>query len=346
MDRRDLFKNMLGAIGGYFAFPKFLQTKNISQIKNIKNEIKLSPELDEKLKHIAEVVRRRLECKSLLRRVLMEDDLPKDLWPEEASYEKGSDAALVWEGGIKYIRDSKDVRNHVFYDYRKTDYVSVPTYNVPQTVPAWCSDCCPDIKDNLKKHKLILDSEEELNGSILESYQNKLLNLYIEDENDILFKLLDAATKTIGKYLRAKYNSSYRDGIYYLNKGFLSIEKHDLVVTNIIMNNETFRKIISSTKNKDNFDKACEPIMLSRINSSWNYLWGHLWTADIFVSNQCPKNTVYLMTSPDCVGAMPIEEDIIITPVINNNKICLYDSERIGAAIINNYAVARIDFRQ
>ena len=112
------------------------------------------------------------------------------------------------------------------------------------------------------------------------------------------------------------------------------------------MNDETFRKIILSTKNnKDNFDKACEPIMLSRINSSWNYLWGHLWTADIFISHQCPKNTVYLMTEPCNVGAMPIREDPSIIPTIKDNKIYLYDYEEIGAAIINNYAIARMDFR-
>ena len=203
MNRRDLFKNMLGAIGGFFALPKFLQTKNISQMKDIKNEIELSPEFHEKLKYISEFIRRRLECQSLLRKVLMADDLPIDLWPEEASYERGSDTALIWEGGIKHIRDRKDVRNYIFYDYRKTDYVPVPTYNVPKTVPAWCSSCFQDVKENLKKHEYVLTNEKDLN---VELYQNRLLDLYLEDENDILFKLLEAAIKSTGKYLKAKYN--------------------------------------------------------------------------------------------------------------------------------------------
>jgi len=33
MERRDLFKNALGAIGGFFVLPKFLQAENTSKIK-------------------------------------------------------------------------------------------------------------------------------------------------------------------------------------------------------------------------------------------------------------------------------------------------------------------------
>ena len=43
-------------------------------------------------------------------------------------------------------------------------------------------------------------------------------------------------------------------------------------------------------------------------------LFGHIWTADIFISKKVPLNTIYVLADPEFVGVMPIRQDIQVIP--------------------------------
>lgn len=91
-----------------------------------------------------------------------------------------------------------------------------------------------------------------------------------------------------------------------LTKAFKEIEKHDLVVTKIVMNATAFADI--RTWGRDEFDHVTQHEVLQ------TGLFGHIWTADILISKKCPTDTVYVLADSEFVGVMPIRQDIQVIP--------------------------------
>jgi hypothetical protein len=122
-----------------------------------------------------------------------------------------------------------------------------------------------------------------------------------------------------------------------LNSAFRHIEKHDLVATKIVMN--AWRYADVRTFGKDFYDEATTREILT------TGLYGHLWTADIHVSSRMPQNTILVVASPDTVGAFPIRQDITVLPADDPKKLRLgwVIYEEVGIAIINDYAIAKIE---
>ena len=73
-------------------------------------------------------------------------------------------------------------------------------------------------------------------------------------------------------------------------------------------------------------------------------LYGRLYSADIHVSTMVPKNAVYVLAPAQFVGAMPVRQDITVLPADDPKRLRLgwVIFEELGFAVINDYAVARI----
>ena len=90
---------------------------------------------------------------------------------------------------------------------------------------------------------------------------------------------------------------------------------------------------------KDFYDEATVREILS------TGLFGHLWTADIHVSSRMDPDTVLVVANPEEVGAFPIRQDITVLPADDPKKLRLgwVIYEEIGIAVINDYAVSKIE---
>lgn len=121
-----------------------------------------------------------------------------------------------------------------------------------------------------------------------------------------------------------------------LTKAFKEIEKHDLVVTKIVMNATTFADI--RAWGRDEFDPVTQHEVLQ------TGLFGHIWTADILISKKCPTNTVYVLADPEFVGVMPIRQDIQVIPADKPEELRLgwVIYEEIGLAVVNSMSIAKI----
>lgn len=122
-----------------------------------------------------------------------------------------------------------------------------------------------------------------------------------------------------------------------LNSAFRYIEQHDLVATKIVVHANRYADI--RTFGKDFYDEATQREILT------TGLYGHLWTADIHVSSRMDPNTVLVVASPDTVGAFPIRQDITVLPADDPKKLRLgwVIYEEVGIAIINDYAISKIE---
>lgn len=152
----------------------------------------------------------------------------------------------------------------------------------------------------------------------------------VEDEE--IFKLIDAAAASTNAVTVVEGGLT-RDA---LTKAFKEIEKHDLVVTKIVMNAQAFADI--RAWGREEFDPVTQHEVLQ------TGLFGHLWTADILISKKVPMDTVYVLADPEFVGVMPIRQDIQVIPADKPEELRLgwVIYEEIGLAVVNDMAVSKI----
>lgn len=111
----------------------------------------------------------------------------------------------------------------------------------------------------------------------------------VEDEE--IFALIDAAAESGVNAVTVSTSGLSRGA---LTQAFKEIEKHDLVVTKIVMNAQSFADI--RTWGRDEFDPVTQHEVLQ------TGLFGHIWTADILISKKVPLDTVYVLADPEFVG--------------------------------------------
>ena len=320
MKRRDLLKSaVMGTFGSLF-MPKelFANTEKVKKIQKLVEE--LSKENFSKIAGIPNLVRRKLEWWSLLRRCLMSDELPQGQPP---LYERNSDYA-VWEGchrGIAMVQ--------------KGENVLLPTREIPLESPS----------DRKNAYSFLLKNQnKELSDANINNIVDFLFNNMRNEEEAILFMLLEHAIKLNKQYIyNGKYNSSKKSKMSYINEAFAMIESHDLIVYSMIMHPDMINKL--DLTNKNYLDVRYPNLLKADLSKMSKPVWGHLWTSDVLLTNNCPMDTVYLVSSPDHVGVVPIRQDYFVLPSVDNGKVTLADWEEIGAGIINNGGVSRIDFK-
>ena len=123
----------------------------------------------------------------------------------------------------------------------------------------------------------------------------------VEDEE--IFNLIDEAATNGVNAVTISSTGLTRES---LTQAFKEVEKHDLVVTKIVMNAQAFADIRAWGQNE--FDPVTQHEVLQ------TGLFGHIWTADILISKKVPLNTVYVLADPEFVGVMPIRQDIQVIP--------------------------------
>jgi hypothetical protein len=122
-----------------------------------------------------------------------------------------------------------------------------------------------------------------------------------------------------------------------LGAAFASVEQHDLTVATVVLHALRYNDIRSWGKTV--YDEATQKEVLT------TGLFGHIWTANIHVSSRVTPEYVFVLSLPECVGAMPIRQDITVLPADDPKKLRLgwVIYEEIGIAVINDYAIARIE---
>jgi hypothetical protein len=120
---------------------------------------------------------------------------------------------------------------------------------------------------------------------------------------------------------------SWEDDSGVINSAFRTVEQHDLVVSTMLMNRDTFERL------------ARTPEMRTLVYC------GALWTADaVIMEHPHMENRVYCLSSKEYVGAAPCRDPLqtLWSPQPDGSTVAYYD---VGAAILNDFAVSCAELR-
>lgn len=122
-----------------------------------------------------------------------------------------------------------------------------------------------------------------------------------------------------------------------LTQAFQQVERHDLVVSTVLMNAQEFADIRAWGQNE--FDPVTQREVLQ------TGLYGRLWTADILISRRVPPGSVYILADKEFVGVMPIRQEVQVIPADMPRELSLgwVVYEEIGVGFLNNKSVSKIE---
>lgn len=174
---------------------------------------------------------------------------------------------------------------------------------------------------------------KERRFNVIDRAQQRAKSDIMAVEDEEIFSLIDSASTAVnnaitssGGLTRAALTSAFRE-----------VEKHDLVVTKVVMNATSFADI--RAWGREEFDPVTQHEVLQ------TGLFGHIWTADILISKKVPQDTVYVLADPEFVGVMPIRQDIQVIPADKPEELRLgwVIYEEIGLAVVNPLGIAKIN---
>lgn len=251
---------------------------------------------------MANPIRTSLDYQGVGRKLLVVDPLPQGALPV---YDKDVD--------VKGFVVSK--RGAAPEQVVEGDRIQVPTFEIVSYPTARFSQI------NERRFNVIDRAQQRAKSDIMA----------VEDEE--IFKLIDSAAESKVNAVTVSSGGLTREA---LTRAFEEVEKHDLVVTKIVMNAQAFADIRAWGQNE--FDPVTQHEVLQ------TGLFGHLWTADILISKKVPLNTVYVLADPEFVGVMPIRQDIQCIPADQpeNLRLGWVIYEEIGLAVVNSMAVSKI----
>lgn len=251
---------------------------------------------------MANPIRTSLDYQGVGRKLLVVDPLPQGALPV---YDKDVDA--------KAFVISK--RGQVPDQIIEGDRIQVPTFEIVSY---------PQVRFSQVKERRF---------NVIDRAQQRAKSDIMAVEDAEIFALIDAAAQTVNPVTTSAGGKLTREA---LTEAFKEVEKHDLVVTKIVMNATSFADIRAWGQNE--FDPVTQHEVLQ------TGLFGHIWTADILISKKVPQNTVYVLADPEFVGVMPIRQDIQVIPADKPEELRLgwVIYEEIGLAVVNGMAVAKI----
>jgi hypothetical protein len=176
---------------------------------------------------------------------------------------------------------------------------------------------------------------KERRFNVIDRAQQRAKSDIMAVEDAEIFSLIDAASTSVNP-VTVSTGGLTRNA---LTEAFKEVEKHDLVVTKVVMNAQSFADI--RAWGRDEFDPVTQHEVLQ------TGLFGHIWTADILISKKVPLNTVYVLADPEFVGVMPIRQDIQVIPADKPEELRLgwVIYEEIGLAVVNGMAIAKIQIQ-
>lgn len=251
---------------------------------------------------MANPIRTSLDYQGVGRKLLVVDPLPQGSLPV---YDKDVDAKA-------YVISK---RGQVPDQIIEGDRIQVPTFEVVSY---------PQVRFSQVKERRF---------NVIDRAQQRAKSDIMAVEDSEIFSLIDQAASTGVNAVTVSATGLTRES---LTMAFKEVEKHDLVVTKIVMNAQAFADIRSWGQQE--FDPVTQHEVLQ------TGLFGHLWTADILISKKVPLNTVFVLADPEFVGVMPIRQDIQVIPADKPEELRLgwVIYEEIGLGIVNSMAVAKI----
>lgn len=173
---------------------------------------------------------------------------------------------------------------------------------------------------------------KERRFNIIDRAQQRAKSDIMAKEDETVFSLIDTASAAVNPVTIATGGLT-RDS---LATAFREVEKHDLVVTKIVMNAQAFADLRKWGRNE------VDPVTQHEILQTG--VFGHLWTADILLSKKVPLNTVYVCADPEFVGVMPIRQDIQVIPadIPERLRIGWVVYEEIGMAVVNAMGISKV----
>lgn len=221
---------------------------------------------------MANPIRTSLDYQGVGRKLLVIDPLPQGSLPV---YDKDVDAKA-------YVISK---RGQVPDQLIEGDRIQVPTFEIVSY---------PQVRYSQVKERRF---------NVIDRAQQRAKSDIMAVEDQEIFSLIDQAATTGVNAVTVSSTGLTREA---LTQAFKEVEKHDLVVTKIVMNAQAFADIRAWGQNE--FDPVTQHEVLQ------TGLFGHIWTADILISKKVPLNTVYVLADPEFVGVMPIRQDIQVIP--------------------------------
>lgn len=251
---------------------------------------------------MANPIRTSLDYQGVGRKLLVVDPLPQGALPV---YDKDVDA--------KAFVISK--RGQVPDQIIEGDRIQVPTFEIVSY---------PQVRFSQVKERRF---------NVIDRAQQRAKADIMAVEDEEIFSLIDNAASSGVNAVTVSPGKLTRES---LTQAFKEVEKHDLVVTKIVMNAQAFADIRAWGQNE--FDPVTQHEVLQ------TGLFGHIWTADILISKKVPANTVYVLADPEFVGVMPIRQDIQVIPADKPEELRLgwVIYEEIGLGVVNAMAVSKI----
>lgn len=254
---------------------------------------------------MANPIRTSLDYQGVGRKLLVVDPLPQGALPV---YDKDIDAKA-------YVISK---RGQVPDQIIEGDRIQVPTFEIVSY---------PQVRYSQVKERRF---------NVIDRAQQRAKADIMAVEDEEIFRLIDEAASSGINAVTVSTGGLTRKA---LTQAFKEVEKHDLVVTKIVMNAQAFADIRAWGQNE--FDPVTQHEVLQ------TGLFGHIWTADILISKKVPANTVYVLADPEFVGVMPIRQDIQVIPADSpeNLKLGWVIYEEIGLSVVNGMAVAKIEVK-
>lgn len=254
---------------------------------------------------MANPIRTSLDYQGVGRKLLVVDPLPQGALPV---YDKDVDAKAY------VISKRGQVPDQVI----EGDRIQVPTFEVVSY---------PQVRFSQVKERRF---------NVIDRAQQRAKSDIMAVEDEEIFALIDNAATSGVNAVTISSGGLTRDA---LTQAFKEVEKHDLVVTKIVMNAQAFADIRAWGQNE--FDPVTQHEVLQ------TGLFGHIWTADILISKKVPLNTVYVLADPEFVGVMPIRQDIQVIPADRPESLRLgwVIYEEVGLAVVNSMSIAKIEIQ-
>lgn len=280
----------------------------MSQLSNEQKEFLISKALETEegrvalAQAMANPIRVSLDYQGVGRKLLVVDPLPQGALPV---YDKDVDAKAF------VISKRGQVPDQVI----EGDRIQVPTFEIVSY---------PQVRFSQVKERRfnVIDRAQQRAKADIMAVEDAEIFALLETSSTAV----NAVTQSTGGLQRAA-----------LTKAFQEVEKHDLVVTKIVMNASAFADIRAWGQNE--FDPVTQHEVLQ------TGLFGHIWTADILISKKVPQNTVYVLADPEFVGVMPIRQDIQVIPADKPEELRLgwVIYEELGLAVVNALAISKIE---
>lgn len=168
---------------------------------------------------------------------------------------------------------------------------------------------------------------------IVDRAQIKAKEAIQKEEDTNVFNAINAAVPAANQVISTGGALS----LSALGQAFAAVEQHDLTVGKVVCHALRYNDI--RNWGKTIYDEATQKEVLT------TGLFGHIWTADIHVSSRVTPKYVFVLSLAEYVGAMPIRQDITVLPADDPKKLRLgwVIYEEIGIAVINDYAIARVE---